>query len=358
MKEIIFILSSLNDSHFRKRAEEFINHGYFVTVYGFKRKEQALPISKYPVIVLGEINNRDFKSRILLYNKKIKSIASSCEGKLCFYSSLDIALFAKMYIKAPYIYEVCDLTELTIGNPLIRNILIYLNKKCIKNSMQTIFTSEGFYDFFKSIPTDKVFLIQNKISPDIPNASTESRNINTNKIKIGFVGVIRFETTFNFIKVCAERFNNIEIHLYGLYSYGDCFAVNIKELVDIHDNIIFHGPFKNPVDLPSIYGNIDMVLSAYPPTPGVIYAEPNKFYEAIYFRCPIIVNERTFLGSKVKKLNIGYVIDALNENSISSFMANINVSDYNEKVSSCKKIDQQDCLSINDDFFEKLESIC
>ena len=66
MKEIYFILSSLNDSHFRKRVEEFLDHGYHVKVYGFKRRGQSLPPMRYTPIVLGEIENRNFSARLSL----------------------------------------------------------------------------------------------------------------------------------------------------------------------------------------------------------------------------------------------------------------------------------------------------
>ena len=64
MKEIVFILSSLNDSHFRKRVEEFMDKGYQVKVYGFKRKGQNLPLLRYTPIILGEIENRNFTARL------------------------------------------------------------------------------------------------------------------------------------------------------------------------------------------------------------------------------------------------------------------------------------------------------
>ncbi len=114
MKEIAFVLSSLNDTHFKKRVEEFMIHGYQVKVYGFIRKGQKLPPLRYSPVILGEIVNRNFKSRLSLLNKCIKEISKECEGKLCFYSSLDIAIFAKKYIRAPYIYEVCDLSLIHI----------------------------------------------------------------------------------------------------------------------------------------------------------------------------------------------------------------------------------------------------
>lgn len=357
MKQIIFILSSLNDSHFRKRVEEFVEHGYDVKVYGFKRVGQKLPEFKYPVTVLGEIQNRNFKARLSLFNSSIKSIAKECKGKLCFYSSLDIALFARLYIKAPYIYEVCDLTELTIGNKYIRKFLSWVNERSILGSKRTIITSEGFANYFSKLPSDKFALIPNKVSPNIPAYDYKERTFNPEKIKIGFAGVIRFESIYHFVKACADYGKNIEMHLYGIYSDADEWAGKIEQLEKEFDNIIFHGRFANPDGLPGIYEGIDMVLCTYPPTLGVKYAEPNKLYEAIYFRCPIIVSTKVFLGEKVEKLNIGYVIDAMNENSIKDFLANLNAEDYGKKLEACKAIPQSECLNINEDFFKEIANL-
>lgn len=358
MKEIVFILSSLCDPHYRKRVEEFVENGYKVTVYGFARKNQV--IEKFPCepIILGITKNASYKDRIKLYYKSFKSIASNCRGKLCFYSSLDIAMIARPIIRAKYIYEICDLTELAIHNHIIRKTLVAINKLAIKNSALTIFTSEGFLDFYKNIPSNKYIVIPNKVSPNCPPFSIEDRTINpTEKIKIGFVGSIRYETTYNFVKVCAEHFPNVEIHLFGIYSEGCKFAAKTKTIAEKYDNVIYHGRFKNPDDLPAIYSQIDMVLSAYTPCPSVIYAEPNKLYEAIYFRCPIIVNKNTFLSKKVDRLNIGYSIDALDIDSIKSFINNLSADSYNSKRAQCSSIDQKECINTNKDLFQRIANI-
>ena len=67
MKEIVFILSSLCDPHFRKRVEEFAEHGYKVKVYGYKRHNQN--IQQFPVEphILGEISNRNYLKRLRLF---------------------------------------------------------------------------------------------------------------------------------------------------------------------------------------------------------------------------------------------------------------------------------------------------
>lgn len=354
MNEFVFILSSLNDPHYRKRVEEFIDKGYRVQVYGFKRKGQILQDLPYTPIILGEIQERNYSARLNLFSKSIKSIAPSCKGKIIFYSSLDVAIFGRIYIDSPYIYEVCDLTELTIGNRLIRNLLSYSNKRIIKKSITTIITSEGFAEYFGKNLKDKFYLIPNKISPNMPNFIEKKREL-TEIIKIGFVGVIRFETIYKFIKVCMDYGKNIEVHLYGIYSDGDEWAHKAKELKA--DNIYYHGKFKNPEDLPGIYENIDMLLCAYTPNLGVMFAEPNKLYESIYFRCPIIVSENVFLGEKVKRLGVGYAINSMDENSIVQFLESLNNECYQRKIEACKAISQKDCLNDNQAFFDYIMTL-
>lgn len=358
MKEIVFILSSLCDAHYRKRVEEFSENGYIVKVYGFKRYGQNLQNFPCEPVVLGEIPNRGYFSRLSLFNNSIKSIAKDCHGKLCFYSSLDIALFANLYIKSKYIYEVCDLTELVIGNRFLRSALTKLNERTIKKSLLTIFTSEGFFDFYHKIPREKCVLVPNKVSLHCPPPIAVNRTIaKGKKIRIGYVGVIRFKTIYNFIKVCSEKGADFEIHLFGIYSNGDIFANKIKQIESSCANIYYHGPFTNPIDLPQIYSQIDLLLCTYTPSPSVIYAEPNKLYEAMYFKCPIIVNKHTFLGKKVEQLGIGYVIDAMCESEIESFIKTLNTKSYDEKVVACNKIDNRDCINTNAELFNSLEKL-
>jgi glycosyltransferase involved in cell wall biosynthesis len=354
MKEFVFILSSLNDTHYIKRVEEFIDNGYKVTVYGYKRKGKTLPKHSYVPIILGEIQERNYSARLNLFRTTIKSIASSCKGKIVFYSSLDVAIFGRMYIDSPYIYEVCDLTELTIGNSVIRNLLSYINRRVIKKSIKTIITSEGFAEYFGEKLKDKFYLIPNKISPNIPHFVEKSRKLDK-IIKIGFVGIIRFETIFRFINSCADYGKNIEIHLYGIYSEADEWAIKTKMLKA--DNIFYHGPFSNPNDLPMIYENIDLLLCAYTPSLGVMYAEPNKLYEAIYFRCPIIVSENVFIGDKVKRLGVGYAINSMNKNSVIQFLESLNNIDYQRKIEACKAISQENCLNNNHSFFDYIRAL-
>ena len=125
-----------------------------------------------------------------------------------------------------------------------------------------------------------------------------------------------------------------------------------------YPNCKFHGAFNSPLDLPQIYSRIDLVLSTYDvESVNVFYAEPNKIYEAIYFRTPIIVSSGTFLAEKFNRLNIGFDVDAMNELSIIDLVKNINNELLLDKKKSLDLIPMSEVINVNDFLFEKLSNL-
>lgn len=357
--KIVFILSSLCDNHFSKRVIEFIEHGYEVEVYGFKRKNEPLmKDTHYTPHVFAEIESANHLSRIPAYLKAFRKFSKFIsKDDICFYSSLDIALFARVFIKNPYLYEVCDLTELGIKG-IIGRFLRHQNKVSINASIKTILTSQGFVDYFGDINKEKISLIPNRLNIDCPKYSKAQYDL-PDIIRIGFVGAVRYESVYKFIKVCAEQFRQkVEIHIFGYFVKNDNFGCRVESLVEKYDNLYYHGRFSNPIDLPSIYDKIDLSLATYAAyDDNVKYAEPNKLYEAIYFRCPIIVSEGVFLGDKVKDLNVGYAINALDEKAIYEFLATLNNNSYQDKLQGCMRIEQKACLNINEEYFAEIGNL-
>ena len=362
--KVIFFINSIKQARCLRRVQEFMEAGYSTEIYAFDRSDDNRKMPDIDAQIIGCIQNgTGYLGRIRMMRNAISALNLEYDNKNIYYLfNFDVAMaFLSLHLLRGirYIYEVSDLTELTISNALIRHAVVSINKMMMKRAMLNVFTSEGFKDFYNGIPDNKIVVIPNRLSPSCPTTDVINRSIKGKDIiRIGFVGVVRFESVLNFAIVVAECFPNIELHLYGIISKADSHANKIEALCERYKNIIYHGAYESPKDLPSIYNNIDMVLSAYPPTLGVIYAEPNKLYEAIYFRCPIIVGKDTFLGRKVQKLNIGYVIDAMNRDAIKHFLRNINEREYMDKVNCCRAIPQKECINLNDDFFKKLETIC
>lgn len=362
--KFVFIVNSIQQQRCIKRIEEFIDNGYEVDVYGFSRSK-IIPTqpSKFSFNIIGEFENTlSYWKRLQIMFKAIRPIIRKYKGQnvVFYYFLLDVALICRSINPfQKYFYENSDLAHLNMPYPL-RSVFDFFDKNTMKHSLVTAVTSEGFLEYYYTKPyPSNIYLITNRINNSILTFPFIPKKESSNgKLRIGFVGVIRYETVYHFINVCTKYCDRVEIHLYGTYSSGDSFASKIKELEELNDNIVYHGTFSNPKDLCQIYSEIDLLLCAYTPKPGVIYAEPNKLYEAIYFRCPIIVNVDTFLGRKVKHMGIGYVINSMDEEEIASFLNNLNREDYKQKIMACGRIPQEDCLNINDSYFNYIRNLC
>ena len=120
-----------------------------------------------------------------------------------------------------------------------------------------------------------------------------------------------------------------------------------------YPNFHQHGRFKNPADLPEIYSKIDIVLALYDvDSINVLYAEPNKLYEAMYYRKPIIVSKGTYLAEKVKRLGIGFDLDATESSNIETFIAGLTEEKLQEKIDNAGRIDRKDAINNNPELFD------
>src|SRR5690606_6294601 len=101
-------------------------------------------------------------------------------------------------------------------------------------------------------------------------------------------------------------------------------------------NIYFHGKFQSPKDLDKIYSAIDINIVCYDTqSENVKIAEPNKFYESIYFNKPIVVSRDTFLEKRVKALNTGFSILANENAEISRFIKNLKTEELTSIQLNC-----------------------
>ena len=364
--KVIFIINSISAQRCIKRVEEFIVHGYEVVAYGFSRKMDIHRLPEhFSIEIIGEFpNSLSFTNRLPIMAKGIKYVIRKHrnEQNLLFYLfQLDVALVFQMYAighRYKYIFEESDLMHTYINNKFICRLLEWMDKRIINRSLMSVLTSNGFvkYHFGDERP-DNVILITNRLSLSVEELEKVVKyTVEERKLKIGFVGFPRYKSIIRFAYFFCKNFPNYEFHLYGEIAMK--YQKDFERLRQF-PNCYFHGSFTNPVDLPVIYSNIDVVLSTYDVEyENVRYAEPNKIYEAIYFETPIIVSKGTFLADKVTQLNIGFCVDSLNEREVINLIESITVNSLQEKISSCKKIDKKYCLNINEDFFERLKVAC
>lgn len=355
---IVFIITTL-DSHAKHRINDFVAHGFDVRVYSFVRTNEKQDCSdvSWPLAVIGSFHNSlPYYKRLPILYKGIKKIAKQYNGQnnVCFYYlGLDIAMIATYVVKQQYIYEECDLNHTYIGNPWLRSLFERLDCSIIKKSLQAILTSEGFLSFHKLKNTDNITLIANKLPESIENLpKLPARKTDIDHLSFGFVGSARYETIANFALVLVNHFPQHEFHFWGNIQQR---VKSIAEALTKYPNCHFHGRFKSPDDLPQIYSQIDFTLATYDTKfENVRYAEPNKIYEAIYFRTPIIVSKGTFLSEKVSRNRLGFSVNAMDENDIVSFIEHIDIDLYEKTILNIANIPIASALDNNDAFYQKI----
>lgn len=358
MKNIAFILTTL-DSHARHRVDDFVAHGFDVHVYSFTRtNEKQSTEAPWPVEIIGSFpNSLPYHKRLSILYKGIRSVALKYEGQkdVCFYYlGLDIAMIATFAIKHPYIFEECDLNHTYIGNSMLRKAFEKLDCHIIKNSLRTVFTSEGFFSFHNLKDTSNISLIANKLPESIKTVELKApHKTDINHLSFGFAGSVRYETITSFASILVRNYPQHEFHFFG--NVQECVKDYAKKLEE-YPNCHFHGRFQSPVDLPEIYSQLDFTLATYDTRfENVRYAEPNKMYEAVYFRTPVIVSKGTFLAEKAEKMKMGFAVDALDEADVKAFVDSLTIEKIEKAKADIAAIPTEYAIDNNEEFFRILK---
>lgn len=358
MNKVVFFVLGMSP-RIDRRIREFVKNGYEVEVYGgsaeSSKKYEGNDVYKYNVLYeLGETSS--YFERIKHLPQMRRIIKQHDKNNTLFYFfSLNVAVLIFFVSHIKYIYEESDMLFDRFSSPILRKFVIHLNKRIIKKSVLTVFTSEGFADYYfgDNKPTNLV-VIPNRVSPDcIQYPSKGKEMIDFNKLKIGFAGNVRYQSILNVSDVVVEKFEGFVFHY-----FGDTIGLSTEQVNHIRTQprVFIHGSYKYPSGLAEVYDSLDFIVCTYDAT-GVNpqYAEPNKLYEAIYFETPIIVSSNTFLAKKVEKLGIGFSVDANDKEDIYNKLKNITPEKYQNYVNSINSIPKEQALNINDNFFKLLK---
>ncbi len=346
--KIVFIVMSLSQPRCIKRVSALAKSGYNCVVYGYNRG--LYDVNKYPdsieCHVLGTMHNGELYANLKTIRKDVKQILRD-NGTDCLYYCFGIislvSIFARKNIK--FVYEISDIPYAYPKYKRLSFLIKALDKIIIKRSSLTVMTSGGFNDYFK-VKDDRIIIQPNKVSPVLRNIDRRPRELTECRYKFAFVGSIRYNTVLRFAQIIGEVFPQHEFHFYGGAAKDR--LSQVLALAEKHENIKYHGLFKSPDDLISIYNAIDIVVACYDnSSQNERIAEPNKLYESICFCKPIVVSGGTYLADRVKELRCGFVLENQSGDSIANFIRQIDVASVNE-------ISNRDMLLSEDDYIDDM----
>jgi succinoglycan biosynthesis protein ExoL len=244
----------------------------------------------------------------LFYTKKINNVDIFCD-------SLDL-LFIVVFLKKRYNlyirYCVEDLNQLQLNTNLSGIIFRFFESFINRYVDLLIVTSPMFIEsYYLSFLKCKYIIVENVPKRNVWNnfqRQTANRNF-----KIAFIGIIRY---FNCLKalVIASRvlFKNGHKLQISFIGDGDDYE-KLKQFCKGDDFIKFTGSYNYDQDICNLYSDVDLIYSVYDyDISNVRLAMPNKFYESLITKIPILVSSNTYLESRVKEYGIGLGVNYKN----------------------------------------------
>lgn len=349
---VVIIAMAINQPRVQRRILAIDQAGFDVTVYAFDRKiydnSSSLVGSRAKIQLIGSMAGGvavgNLLSLLFGLTKVVLSEARRPKQFLYFFGFPTI-LVSKCLGKAYRIYEISDLRFSSWDTGLSKSIQLKLENRFLRIANAIVLTSAGFLrELEPRVPSlrGKAIVIENGIPEELMEYWRRPHSpsgVSSSRIRIGFIGHVRYIPILSeFVKAVGERSTDYELHIYG-NGYN---LQSFIELCDQFDNVVFHGKFENPEDVPRLYRHIDVGLAVYDNSDrNVQLALPNKLYESVYFGVPLIVSYGTSLWDRVSRWGVGYGVDPLVEGFAERLLDSLSVSDIKNKQEACAQVSNE-----------------
>jgi len=284
--------------------------------------ENYIYFEKYSKLSKSKINKLyDF---ILFRNWIKKKIKKDKPSHIIVLSTLSGIILGKTLYSNPgkYIFDIRDYSYEHIAP------FYFIEKKIIYNSYFTAISSKGFKSFLPKY--DYVIahnFNRNEIIKDIAFKKTSE------KIKLVWNGVIRY---FDYQKQYLDALKNDE--RFEIIFHGD--GPELKKYKKYceennFNNVVFTGAYDNANKL-KLLRDANIINNSYGSTKNssieLKYAVSNRFYDAINFHIPQLVEAEGYKTDWVKEANIGinYNADKNFADKLFDYYQNINVDKFNK----------------------------
>lgn len=184
-----------------------------------------------------------------------------------------------------YLIDIRDYTK--------EHIRGYYNteKRVVQNAAINVISSPDYTEF---LPEAEYHVCHNLNIPDVETGMEEFKKSPSDKIVIAYVGNIQYvDYCLRLIKL-VEMDDRFEFHFYG----PEGGSLEVTSHVNNLNNprISMKGRFK-PEEKKTIFSQSDLIFNCYGNDNDIVkYAISNKYYDAAYYRRPLIVSPNTTMS--------------------------------------------------------------
>ncbi|MEZ2218439.1 glycosyl transferase family 1 [Rhizobium sp. RCC_161_2] len=346
MLHILYFVHDLADPAVRRRVLMLQAGGARVTLAGFRRDANALAaVHGIEPIELGRTRDAQFTHRIAAVAKsalKLRGLLRSIpKPDVIIGRNLEMLALAKRARsifggEMPVVYECLDIHRLLLRKDALGGALRGVERYFGVDAALLLTSSPAFVERYfrpRSGLDLPIVLLENKVLAldglDDTAAPSPRLPAKGEPWKIGWFGALRCRKSLALLDEFSRRMDGrFEIVLRGrpAYSEFDDFDGIVRDAPFMH----FAGPYKNPEDLSTIYGEVQFswAIDFFEEGLNSSWLLPNRLYEGgLYGAVPIAMDgteTSRFLASR----KVGLLLDKANPAHLVTLMSDMNEERY------------------------------
>ena len=282
-----------------------------------------LPCRRHPFLKLVDFIRWSFRVKALLKQRQYE--------KLIVLSTVPAVLLSG-YLKRRYRKRyILDIRDYTLeNNPIFSRIVTDL----VKNAALVPISSDGFREWL----CDSNNLVTNHNITWTNQPSEDREYFVRSPLRYTFVGNVRLDKQTEMVLRELKDHPRFRSAYVGRIMPG-CEIKDIcrREAIPCDFRGEFHYTQK-----PEIYREIDLINAVYANaaagemSPGDATPIPNRLYDCVVFRIPIVCCRGTYLADIVEKYSLGFAIDAFSEDVAARFNEYVDTFDRQKFLAGCE----------------------
>jgi len=370
---IVYFAHDLSDPAVHRRVRMLVAGGAAVTPIGFRRSAEAPnAVEGLRPIALGRTADGMLARRMLSVAGSMVRLGSIAEharkANVIVARNLEMLVLAirarKLYApEATVVYECLDIHRMLLSKGLGGTLLRLLESKLWRDVDLLLTSSPAFIrNYFtpRGFPSP-IRLVENKVLMvgESEVRATSARPPPGPPWRIGWFGMIRCRKSLDILSSLARAAGGtVEVIIRGRASGATLpdFDAAIADLPYVR----FAGPYRNPADLPSIYGDVHFswAIDYCESGQNSAWLLPNRVYEgSLYGAVPIgLAGVET--GRWLEKRSAGVVLDEPLEQRLVDFFRRLDRNSYAILAHEVEALPRTDLVSDQSDCRELVEALC
>lgn len=323
MKTIAFFGHDSGDAAVRRRVRALSDDGF--DVIGYMPRRRADKAVDWQNVDLGMTRDGAFINRIkVIFTgawRAARPRNNLRRADLIYARNLDMlacAFLAKRFLnaKTPVIYECLDVHRMMCRQDMIGKGLRAIEGALLKRCEGLVVSSPGFLkNYFERYHKGlyRAVLVENRLAAgaDYGARTKSAAHVGKNApLKLGWVGNLRCKVSLGLLADLADHFGpRLEVHLHGQPARTE---IDVFEpVIEQRANVFYHGRYRSPEDLATIYEGLDIVWAGDFMEAGYNseWLLPNRIYEGGYYATPSVAPSGTQTAHWIATHDCGFLVE-------------------------------------------------